>query len=163
MNSCKRKTLPCGVSAQAKEGKRATAVIQDPDTVDRRAQRALDHLVHILYNPPVLGNLSFVLHTDASEQGLDAVLYQRQGGKLRVIAYWSGTLTPAERTFNLHSGKLEFLALKWAICEKFRGYLFYVPHFLVYTENNPLTYVMSTAKLNAISHQWVCELTDFLV
>lgn len=76
-------------------------------------QRALDHLVDILSNPPVLGypdfTLHFVLHTDASEQGLDAVLYQRQGGMFRVISYGSRTLTPAERNYNLHSGKLEFL------------------------------------------------------
>lgn len=53
----------------------------------------------------------------------------------------------------------EFLALKWAECEKFRDYLFYAPHFTVY--NNPLTYVMSTAKLNAVGHRWVGELADF--
>ncbi len=47
-------------------------------------------------------------------------------------------------------GKLEFLALKWTICEKFWDYLFYAQHFTVYTDNNPLTYTMSTAKLNAV-------------
>lgn len=56
----------------------------------------------------------------------------------------------------------EFLALKWAVCEKFRDYLYYAPHFTVYTDNNPLTYdVMSTAKLNAVGHRWVGELSDF--
>lgn len=128
-------------------------------------QKTLDQLIHFLSNPPVLAypnfELPFVLHTDASEKGLGAVLYQRQEGKLRVIAYGSRTLTPAERGYHLHSGKLEFLALKWAICEKFRDYLFYAPHFTVYTDNNPLTYVMSTAKLNAVGHRWVGELADF--
>lgn len=61
----------------------------------------------------------------------------------------------------MHSGKLEFLALKWAVCEKFRDYLFYAQKFTVYTDNNPLTYVMSTAKLNAVGHRWVGELSDF--
>ncbi|KAJ7992650.1 hypothetical protein DPEC_G00280880 [Dallia pectoralis] len=115
--------------------------------------------------PPVLAypdfNLPFTLHTDASDQGLGAVLYQRQNGKLRVIGYGSRTLTPAERNYHLHSGKLEFLALKWAVCEKFRDYLYYAPHFTVYTDNNPLTYIMSTAKLNAVGHRWVGELSDF--
>lgn len=101
-----------------------------------------------------------MVHTDASEQGLGAVVYQRQNGKMRVIAYDSRTLSPTERNYNLHSGKLEFLALKWAVCEKFRDYLFYAP-FTVYADNNPLTYVMSTAKLNAVGHQWVGELVDF--
>ncbi|KAI3352072.1 hypothetical protein L3Q82_020890 [Scortum barcoo] len=103
----------------------------------------------------------FVLHTDASERGLGAVLYQQQDGKLRVIGYGSRTLTPAERNYHLHSGKLEFLALKWAVCEKFRDYLFYAPSFTVFTDNNPLTYILSTAKLNAVGHRWVGELSDF--
>lgn len=51
--------------------------------------------------------------------------------------------------------------MKWAVCDKFRDYLFYAPHFIVYTDNNPLTYVMSTAKLNAVGHCWVGQLADF--
>ena len=47
------------------------------------------------------------------------------------------------------------------MCEKFRDYLFYAPHFTIYTDNNPLTYIMSTAKLNTVSHRWVGELSDF--
>lgn len=31
----------------------------------------------------------------------------------------------------------------------------------MYTDNNPLTYVLSTAKLNAVGHRWVGELADF--
>lgn len=64
-------------------------------------------------------------------------------------------------SYHLHSGMLEFLALKWAVCDKFRDYLFYAPHFVVYTDNNPLTYVMSTAKLNTVGHRWVGQLVDF--
>ncbi|KAI3361547.1 hypothetical protein L3Q82_013695 [Scortum barcoo] len=98
--------------------------------------------------------LPFMLHTDASDKGLGAILYQSQGGKLRVIGYGSRTLTPAEKNYRLHSRKLEFLALKWAVCEKFRDYLFYAPHFTIFTDNNPLTYVMRTAKLNAVGFRW---------
>lgn len=128
-------------------------------------QGVLERLIEALTTPPVLAypnfELPFVLHTDASEQGLGAVLYQQQEGQLRVISYGSRTLTPAERSYRLHSGKLEFLALKWAVCEKFRDYLFYAPHFTVFTDNNPLTYVLRTAKLNAVGHRWVGELADF--
>lgn len=53
----------------------------------------------------------FILYVDASEEGLGAVLYQRQDGALRVIAYGSRTLTAAEKNYKLHSGKLEFLAV----------------------------------------------------
>ena len=102
-----------------------------------------------------------ILNTDASEVGLGAVLYQRQNGSLRVIAYGSRTLSPSEKNYFLHSGKLEFLALKWAICDQFRDYLYYAPSFTVYTDNNPLTYVLSSAKLNATGLRWVNELADF--
>lgn len=128
-------------------------------------KQALCRLIDALTTPPVLAypdfDLPFILHTDASDRGLGAVLYQRQAGKLRVIGYGSRTLTPTERNYRLHSGKLEFLALKWAICEKFRDYLFYASHFTVYTDNNPLTYILSTAKLNAVGYRWVGELSDF--
>lgn len=33
---------------------------------------------------------------------------------MRVIAYASCTLTESEKNYHFHSGKLEFLALKWA-------------------------------------------------
>ena len=39
----------------------------------------------------------FIVHTDACKDGLGAVLYQRQDGKTRVIAYASSTLTAAEK------------------------------------------------------------------
>ena len=61
----------------------------------------------------------------------------------------------------MHSGKLEFLALKWAVTEKFRPYLYHAPSFDIYTDNNPLTYINTTAKLNATSHRWVAELADY--
>ena len=60
----------------------------------------------------------------------------------------------------ISSSKLEFLALKWAATEQFRNYLYYDPHFTVYTDN-PLTYVLTSVKLNATGHRWVAELSDF--
>ena len=56
-----------------------------------------------------------------------------------------------------HSMKLEFLALKWAVTEHFKEYLLYQP-FLVKTDNNPLTYLMTTPNLDATGHQWVSAL-----
>ena len=81
-----------------------------------------------------------------------AVLCQKQHGKMRVIGYGSRSLSKAERNYHLHSVKLEFSARKWAVCEQFRDYLYHAPHFVVYTDNNPLTYALSTAKLNATGH-----------
>ena len=95
--------------------------------------------------------LPFSVNTDASLSGLGAVLYQKQDGKDRVVAYASRSLKPSEKNYPAH--KLEFLALKWAISEKFRDYL-YGSKFEVLTDNNPLTYVLTTAKLDATGQRW---------
>ena len=55
----------------------------------------------------------FILHTDASYDGLGSVLYQKLNGEMCVIGYASRTLRPAE--INCHSTKLELLALKWSV------------------------------------------------
>ena len=57
--------------------------------------------------------------------------------------------------------KLEFLALKWAVCEKFHEYLYDSNLFEVYTDNNPLTYVLSSAKLDACGQRWVAKLANY--
>ena len=95
----------------------------------------------------------FLLETDASQEGLGVVLSQKQaGGQYHLVAYGSQTLTAIEK--NYHSTKLEFLVLKWAISEHFKEYLLYWP-FLVRTDNNPLTYIMTIPNLDATGHQWV--------
>ena len=91
------------------------------------------------------------------------VLYQNQEGQLHVISYASRTLTTSEHNYNYHSGKVEFLVLKWAICDQFRDLLLHMPKFTVYMDNNPSRYVMTTAKLNAMGQRWVAELADFNV
>ena len=59
-----------------------------------------------------------------------------------------------------HSTNLEFLALKWAISKHFKEYLLYWP-FLVRTDNNNLTYIMTVPNLDATGHQWVGALAKF--
>ena len=161
--SCKPKTKK--PSHNPKSKKTAQVPSKQRITWTTQHQTVLEHLLDCLISPPVMAfpdyNSPFILYTDASNDGLGAILYQEQGGKRRVIAYGSRTLSPAEKNYNLHSGKLEFLALKWAITEKFRDHLHYAPSFTVYTDNNPLTYVLSSAKLNATGQRWVAELADF--
>ena len=92
----------------------------------------------------------FLLETDASKEGSGAVLSQKQEDRwFHLVAYGSQALTTHEK--NYHSMKLEFLALKWAIMEHFKEYLLYQP-FLVKTDNNPLTYIMTTPNLDAAGH-----------
>ncbi len=118
-----------------------------------------------LTSPPCLAypdfGKPFTLHTDASRNGLGCALYQADNkGKLHPISFGSRSLTPAERNYSTH--KLEFLALKWAITVKFRYYLYNSKHpFDVYTDHNPLVYLTSTAKLDALSHRWLAELGNY--
>ena len=53
------------------------------------------------------------------------------------------------------------MALKWAVCEKFYEYLYGSNLFEVYTDNNPLTYVLSSAKLDACGQRWVAKLANY--
>ena len=84
----------------------------------------------------------FKLHTDTSTIGLGTILYQEQGGKDWVIGYASRTLPRSESYYPAH--KLEFVALKWPVTESFQEYL-YGNTFASYSDNNPLTCVLTTA------------------
>ena len=134
-------------------------------TFEQEHLRILNEMIDYLQSPEVIAfpdfTVPFFINCDASNQGLGAVLYQEQAGVTRVISYASRTLTEAERNYNLHSGKLEFLALKWAVTERFADYLRYGPPFQVFTDNNPLTYVLTSAKLNAVGMRWVNDLADY--
>ena len=99
-----------------------------------------------------------MLHTNPSKLGLGAMLYQGQDNEKRVIAYASRTLSSSERNYQAH--KLEILALKWAITNQFHEYL-YGGEFEVYTNNNPLTYILTMAKLDATGQRWVARLVDY--
>ena len=72
--------------------------------------------------------------------------------------YASRSLAQSETKYPIH--KLEFLCIKWAITEQFHDYL-YGNTFDVYTDNNPLTYVLMTAKLDAMGHRWVARLVNY--
>ena len=126
-------------------------------------QEAFETLQRLCTEAPVLAYADFkspfILHTNASSDGLGAVLYQDQDGQRRVIAYASRSLSPSERNYPVH--ELEFLTLKWAIADKFHEYL-YGAEFQVFTDNNPLTYILTTAKLDATGHRWVAALSNYI-
>ena len=105
--------------------------------------RAFEDLKRKCMTAPVLVFADFQkpfrLETDASGEGLGAVLLQEvSNGQYHPVAFASRELKGGELKY--HSSKLEFLALKWAVTEQFREYLQYQP-FTVRTDNNPLTYV----------------------
>ena len=125
--------------------------------------KAFHTLKEKLMSPPVLAYANFdkpfILHTDASTTGLGAALYQLDdNGRERVIAYASRSLSKSERNAPAH--KLEFMALKWAVTDEFHDYL-YGNKVHVLTDNNPLTYVTSTAKLDATGQRWLAALANY--
>ena len=138
--------------------KKKEAVILDGDAI-----RSYHQLQGKLLKAPVLAypdpEKEYLLETDASNIGLGAVLSQKQAdGRYHPVAYASRSVSNAER--NYHSTKLEFLAMKWAIAEQFAYYLM-GKKFKVRTDNNPLTYCLTTAKLDAVRQRWIEELAPF--
>jgi hypothetical protein len=119
-----------------------------PITFGEEQEQAVNQLIDLISSVPILAfpeySEPFIVHTDASKNGLGAVLYQQRDKELKVLAFASRTLVKAEKAY--HANKLEFLALKWAVTEAFHEYLLYAPKVSVFTDNNPLTYVMTTAK-----------------
>ena len=101
----------------------------------------------------------FWLETDASGEGLGAVLLQEfDDGQYHLVAFASRELKGGEPKY--HSSKLQFLALKWTVTEQFWEYLQYQP-FTIRTDNNPLTYILTTPNLDALGHRWVAALAGY--
>ena len=131
------------------------------------APEAFDRLKAACLQAPILAfpdfNKPFLLETDASGRGLGAVLSQKQAdGRYHPIAYASRVMNETEQRY--HSNKQEFLALKWAVTEQFHEYP--LPYgknrneFVVHTDNNPLTYIFSSANLDAAGQRWVACLAS---
>ena len=126
-------------------GKKKAAIVWDD-----RCQQSFDDLKCLCTTVPILtyadSTRPFKLHIDTCRSGLGAVLYQtHDDGMDAIITYASRSLTKAKSHYPAH--KLEFLTPKWAVVEIFHEHL-YRSTFDVYTDNNSLTYVLTTAKLN---------------
>ena len=104
-------------------------------------------------------SLPFILHTDSSTDGLGAVLYQKQEEGTRVIAYASRALTASEANYAPH--KLEFLALKWAVTDKFKEYLYGGNWFEVYTDNKPFDLYSLHSQARCLWPKMVADLANF--
>jgi len=135
------------------------------DHWNEKHQTALQELKDALTGAEVLGfadfSRPFLLEVDASHEGLGAILSQEQpSGETRVVAYASRRLKDTEKNpSNYSSFKLELLALKWAVTEKFRHYLIGTK-FTALTDNNPLVHLRS-AKLGAVEQRWSAGLDQF--
>ena len=121
----------------------------------QECQSAFEELKKRLVTPPVLSypnfDEDFVLETDASHQGLGAVLSQRQeDGKLHPIAYASRALSGAEKNYGITD--LETLAVVWEISH-FHYYL-YGHRVTVYTDHSAVKAVLETASPTGRHARW---------
>ena len=132
------------------------------------ALEAFERLKAACLQAPILAfpdfDKPFLLETDASGKGLEAVLSQKQAdGRYHPIAYASRIMNDTEQRY--HSNKQEFLALKWAVTDQFHEYL--SPYgknrneFVVRTDNNLLTYIFSSMNLDAAGQCWVAQLASY--
>lgn len=92
----------------------------------------------------------FVLRTDASTEGLGAVLLQEGDGLWQPVHYASRKLSSAER--NYATVELECLAVVWAV-KKFEPYL-YGKHFYLQTDHQPLAFLQKAKHINSRLMRW---------
>ena len=125
-----------------------------PNPRRREVESRKSNLYHGSGRKPNNFGKPFILHTDTSCQGLGAVLHQKTPTHLLRISW----IVKVERNYPAH--RLEFVALKWAVTTTFHDYL-YANDFVVYTDNNPLTYVLTSTKLDATGHRWIAALSNY--
>ena len=87
----------------------------------------------------------FTLYTDASYQGLDAILSQKDNNNNEyIVAYASHTFGLAE--INYSPTKIEYLAAVWGI-EYFRPYIYMRPFELI-TDHSVLKWLLNQSNPN---------------
>lgn len=109
---------------------------------------AFHQIIQCLTIAPVFADpyKPFILHADASLKGLCDVLYQEHFSSLQPIAFVIRKLSNSEKRYPIH--QLEFLSINSAVVDKFHDYL-HGAKFTICNDNNPITCVLTTAKLNA--------------
>ena len=161
-------TLTAGQKRSAKGlfGRRKAGAFREltPQDWTPACEQAFEDLKSALLNSVVLAHPDFdrpfVLSTDASLDGLGAVLSQVPAGeeRARPIAFASKCLSRSQANYPAH--RLEFLALKWAVCDKFSHWL-QGHKFTVWSDNNPLTHILTKPKLDACEQRWVSKLAPY--
>ncbi|XP_029717333.2 uncharacterized protein K02A2.6-like [Aedes albopictus] len=128
----------------------------------REEKRSFEAIKSALVEPEHLGYFSpknpTTLITNASDNGLGAVLLQHQQGKTKVISYASKSLTKAEKKYSTLDK--EALAIAWAT-ERFRMYLTGL-HFTIMTDHKPLVSIFSLTSIpNQRQERWVLKMQAY--
>jgi hypothetical protein len=100
--------------------------------------------------------LPFKVTTDASNDGIGAVLNQVDDGVEKPIQFISRSLQPAEKKWCIR--EKEALAIIYA-CETFRPYL-YGSKFIIETDNDSLQWMMKVTTLAGLV-RWALRLAEY--
>lgn len=128
---------------------------------DEDCATAFSALRMALVGAPVLQypdpNQPFILDTDASDRGIGAVLSQGGDTEERVVAYYSRTLSRAERNYCVT--RRELLAVVQGV-RHFRHYL-YGRKFLLRTDHASLTWLLNFKEPEGQLARWLEALQDY--
>ena len=128
---------------------------------DHEAQAAFEDMQRSLMTAPILGypdpGRPYILDTDASNEGLGAVLSQEYDGKERVIAYWSKTLAPSEKNYCVT--RRELLAVVKGV-KHFRPYI-YGRQFRLRTDHASLMWLCRRKEPSHQVARWLEILAEF--
>lgn len=124
-------------------------------------QTAFDRLVELLTSAPVLAfpkrTGEFIIDTDASANGIGAVLSQVQDGEERVIAYSSKTLNDSQRKYC--TTYRELLAVV-VFVKQFRHYV-WGNHFTIRTDHASLVWLKNFKDPEGILARWLSILDTY--
>jgi len=126
-------------------------------------QQAFDNLKHLLCTAPVLRapdiGKPFVIHVDASDSGVGAVLLQNKSEVLHPVCYFSYKYKSYQKSYA--TVEKEALGIVLAI-EKFRVYLTNSVHPVkIFTDHNPLTFIENVKFKNMRVLRWALTLQPF--
>jgi len=130
-----------------------------------KCQQVFEELKKRLTDAPILRHyhpdLETKLETDASDGVVAGVLSQKHGDLWYPVAYYSRSMSNAERNYEIHDK--EMLAIIRALQEwraELEG-LQLQERFDIYTDHRALEYFMTTKKLNARQARWAEFLSRF--
>src|SRR5688572_17269997 len=133
---------------------------EQPYIWEERQQNSFERLKEMLIKAPIFQypdfEKPFTLFTDASKNGLGAVLSQRKGSKECVIAYASRSTNKSEANYGITD--LECLAVVWAV-QHFQHYLF--NQFTIVTDHSALKWLKMCKIPKGRRARWIMELQQY--
>jgi hypothetical protein len=123
--------------------------------------RAFESLKRYVANPPILRlpdvSKPFILQTDASCDGIGAILLQEEAGVKHPVAFASKKLLPREQNYS--TIEREAYAIVWGV-QKFENFL-YGQHFSLETDHQPLQYLNNAKFQNGRLMRWALALQPY--